>query len=413
MGTRPETARKVLLYWMDVSVALVSVMYLTLIVAHAASGRMPVPKAVAAAGFLVAFSAMFPFVHREAYDTRPRPSVRLAVSGLFAAGTLALLPADPITSTPGWETIAVLWVSLAALYLSPAATAGLAAAVVVLSSAYVHLVTGKPWPGVLLSQAFSAALMVVFMRLWRWLWWTIREAHDSQEAKARLAVAEERLRFARDLHDLLGHSLAVISLKSELAAKLSAKDGGRAAAEMAEVRRLAGESLTEVSLAVDGYRTLDLDEELARVRAALEAAGARCEIDARADDLPPAARTLLAWAVREGATNVLKHSRARRCTITISGGVLEIRNDGVTEPADRTEPATEPAGRAQAMETARPTEHSEALGPARPDAPASVEPARPGSGLRGLAERMTTAGGSFSAAQEPGGEFLLRAAVRR
>jgi two-component system sensor histidine kinase DesK len=115
------------------------------------------------------------------------------------------------------------------------------------------------------------------------------------------------------------------------------------------------------------------------VRAALEAAGARCTIEARADELSPPARTLLAWAVREGATNVLKHSRATRCSITIDGGVLEMRNDGVKAPAADT-------GKETSSDT--------------------------GSGLRGLAERMATAGGSFSATSTPAGEFVLRAEVR-
>jgi two-component system sensor histidine kinase DesK len=151
---------------------------------------------------------------------------------------------------------------------------------------------------------------------------------------------------------------------------MATKDPVRAASEMSEVRRLAGESLIEVQVAVDGYRSLDLDKELAGARAALEAAGATCTIDARAEDLSPPARILLAWAIREGATNVLKHSRATWCSITIDGGVLEMRNDGVHAPDGGT-----------------------------------------GSGLRGLAERMSTAGGSFSASPTRTGEFLLRARV--
>ncbi|QFY11460.1 hypothetical protein GBF35_37115 [Nonomuraea phyllanthi] len=376
MAARPETARKILLHWMDALMALLAVLFVTLAVLHAATGTIsPLGAAIAITCLLGCF-ALFPFMLRDAYDTRPRgPTPKVLAAAVLAAVALALLPHGPANDVPGWLEIGILWLSITALYVPLAVTACLGAAVVGLVTAYVVAISGRSWPSVLVPELISAVVATAGMLLWRWLWWTIREAHDSKEAKARLAVSEERLRFARDLHDLLGHSLSVITLKSELAAKLATKDAGRAAGEMAEVRRLAGDSLTEVQQAVHGYRALDLDEELSGARAALEAAGARCLIDARADGLSPAARTLLAWAVREGATNVLKHSTATRCAITIDGGVLEMLNDGV---------------------------------PARVSLPGG---GRPGSGLRGLSERLVTAGGSFSAEPTATGEFLLRAVV--
>ncbi len=372
MTARPDTARKVLLSWMDAMVVLFALGLTAYIALRTAQGRISLPRAVSAEACLLTVFGLFPFVLRDAFDARPRPLVKLTVSGLAAAMAVALVPAPPegATGEGSWAMVAFLWLSVAILHLPAWGALGLGVVVVGLTASYVVVVTGRPWPGVLLTEALTAVLMAVAMWLWRWLWWTIREANDSKEAKARLAVSEERLRFARDLHDLLGHSLSVITLKSELAAKLATKDAARAAREMADVRRLVAESLTEVQHAVDGYQTLDLDEELAGVRAALEAAGTRCTVEARAGDLSPAARALLAWAVREGGTNVLKHSTATRCEITIDGGVLEMRNDGVRRPA-----------------------------------------AEPGSGLRGLAERMTTAGGSLTAAGTPDGGFLLRAAV--
>ncbi|MEV1246033.1 sensor histidine kinase [Nonomuraea sp. NPDC050022] len=373
MATRPETAKKILLYWMDATVALMGFMLSMMVLASAREGRIFVPHAVAAEVCVLAALAVLPLVLRDAYDDRPRPTAKLVAGGLFAAGAVALVPPS-ITTAGSWEMVGCLWLSALALYLPLRATACVGAALVALTTFYVSAVSDQPWQYLLISLTVSAVLLPATMRLWRWLWWTIREAYDSREAKATLAVSNERLRFARDLHDLLGHSLSVLTLKSELAAKLATIDTGKAAAEMADVRRLAAESLAEVQVAVDGYRVLDLDEELAGVRAALEAAGARCVIEARTDDLSPAARTLLAWAVREGATNVLKHSTATRCAIVIDGGVLEMRNDGVPGPAT-----------------------SWATGA--------------GSGLRGLAERMGAAGGSFTAATTPAGEFLLRAAV--
>jgi two-component system sensor histidine kinase DesK len=370
MTGRAGTAKKILLYWMDATAALLGCVFVAITVVDVAKGAITVPHAALTVACMLGFFGLWPFVLRAAFDSRPRPTPKLLLAGLFAVGVALFSPHLMLDETASWFQIEVLWLSLAALYLSLRAAIGLGVVLVFLFSGYIALVTDRSWPGLLFSEAASAVLATAAMLLWRWLWWTIRDAHDGQEAKARLAVAEERLRFARDLHDLLGRSLSVIALKSELAAKLSARDPARAAAEMAGVRHLAGGSLAEVQLAVDGYQALDLDVELAGVRAALEAAGARCVIDARAGELSPTGRALLAWVVREGGTNVLKHSAATRCAITIDGGVLEMRNDGVREPE-----------------------------------------AAPGSGLRGLSERLATAGGSFSAAPTPTGEFLLRAAV--
>jgi two-component system sensor histidine kinase DesK len=369
MAARPDTARKILIYWMDAMIAFAGVLTVVFTVTEAVEGRITPVTAAVSSACLAAFYGLFPFLLREAFDGRIPPTPKLLTAGASAVAVVILLPADSYASFI-WVQVESLWLSAAALYLPLGATACLAVAVVGLSTAYIAVATAQAWPEVLLTATVNAVVLIGAMWLWRWLWWVIRDAHNSREAKARLAVAEERLRFARDLHDLLGHGLSVITLKSELAAKLATKDAGRAAAEMAAVRALAGDSLAKVQQAVHGYQTLDLDEELAGVRAALEAAGARCEIRARADGLSPAARALLAWAVREGGTNVLKHSKATRCAITIDGGVLEMLNDGVD-------------GR----------------------------PSAPGNGLRGLAERLATAGGSFSAAPTPAGEFVLRAAV--
>ncbi|PRX70118.1 two-component system sensor histidine kinase DesK [Nonomuraea fuscirosea] len=372
MATRPETAKKLLLYWMDASMALVFLMYTTWSVLATVQGELPPLRTAFAILLLAGFFALFPLLMRRAFEHRPKPSPLLLVSAACAFGLVPLLPhTGDMTTT--WVDVPLLWVTLAALYLRPWPTALLAVTVVLLMSSYVAQ-SRQAWPGVLAVEVFNCTIMVLGMLVWRWLWWVIRDAHKSREARARLAVAEERLRFARDLHDLLGRSLSVITLKSELAAKLATKDAAeavdRAAAEMAMVRRLAGRSLFEVQQAVHDYQTLDLEEELASVRTALEAAGASCVIETRLDDLSPDARTLLAWAVREGGTNVLKHSAATRCAIRIDGGVLEMVNDGVGE-----------------------------------------RPATPGNGLRGLSERLVTAGGSFSAEPTRDGEFLLRAAV--
>jgi two-component system sensor histidine kinase DesK len=150
---------------------------------------------------------------------------------------------------------------------------------------------------------------------------------------ARMAVAEERERFARDLHDLLGHSLSVIALKAELARRLLPDRADDAGHEIAELEGVARGALSEVRDAVSGYRRPTLDGELAGARMALSAAGIQADVVRASTSLEPAVEGVLAWAVREGATNVIRHSGAKRCTMTISsslaGASVEVVDDGV------------------------------------------------------------------------------------
>ncbi len=150
---------------------------------------------------------------------------------------------------------------------------------------------------------------------------------------ARMAVAEERERFARDLHDLLGHSLSVIALKAELAGRLLPERADEAAGEIAELETVARGALSEVREAVSGYRQPTLDGELAGARMALSAAGIKTDVVRQPTVLDPGVEGMLAWAVREGATNVIRHSRARHCTLTISSNLVdagvEVLDDGV------------------------------------------------------------------------------------
>jgi two-component system, NarL family, sensor histidine kinase DesK len=163
----------------------------------------------------------------------------------------------------------------------------------------------------------------------------LRELHAARGELARQAVIEERLRLARDLHDLLGHTLSLITLKSELAGRLMEKEPTRAAQEIQEIEREARQALREVREAVAGYRQPTLYSELEGACQILEAAGTICTIEHTAGVLPPAIDAVLAWAVREGVTNVIRHSRARRCVIRIRGengkACIEVINDGYRE----------------------------------------------------------------------------------
>lgn len=212
----------------------------------------------------------------------------------------------------------------------------------------------------------------------------VAQLRAAREDLARLAVAEERLRFARDLHDLLGQSLSSIALKSELARRLLPTAPDRATAELTDIEHLARRSLREVREAVAGYRQPTLTEELDGAREVLDAAGIDCRIENATGPLPKQVEAVLAWTVREGVTNVIRHSRARRCDLRLA------ERDGTA----RAEVTDDGRGHLPARD-----------GPGGPDAEGS---ASGGSGLSGLAERVSGLGGEFEARSLPGGGFGLR-----
>jgi two-component system, NarL family, sensor histidine kinase DesK len=201
------------------------------------------------------------------------------------------------------------------------------------------------------------------------------ELAEAREELARNAVAEERLRFARDLHDLLGHSLSLIALKSELAGRLAEADPGRARTEMADVESVARRALAEVRDAVSGYRQVSCAQALAEARSALSGAGIAVRLPARVPTLPGPVDAALGWVVREATTNVLRHSGARAVTVTLSDdgaeAVLTVADDG-RGPSDDTEP---------------------------------------GSGLAGLSERVGALGGGLTGGAGRDGGYELRAVL--
>ncbi|KUH37851.1 MULTISPECIES: histidine kinase [Streptomyces] len=196
--------------------------------------------------------------------------------------------------------------------------------------------------GVTLSSAFGTVVFAVTSGFSGWLLRAVWELDAAHRLQARLAVTEERLRFARDLHDVMGRNLSVIALKSELAVQLARRGAtDRAVTEMAEVQRIAQDSQREVRDVVRGYRGADLHTELEGARGVLAAAGIVCRVDARDAEavVPAPVQSALAWVVREATTNVLRHGDARLCevTVTVPAGsdraVLVIENDGAAATA--------------------------------------------------------------------------------
>ncbi|MGC5361086.1 histidine kinase [Streptomyces sp. DT24] len=148
---------------------------------------------------------------------------------------------------------------------------------------------------------------------------TTIELREARATVAQLAANEERLRLARDLHDLLGHSLSLITLKSELAGRMLPDDPERAALQVADIERVGRQALVDVRGAVTGYRRPTLPGELAGARTAFAAAGITADIPAEApEDIPEKQEEVLAWGLREAVTNVVRHSGARRCTVTLA-----------------------------------------------------------------------------------------------
>ncbi len=150
----------------------------------------------------------------------------------------------------------------------------------------------------------------------------------SREVEAQLALISERDRFARDLHDILGHSLTVITVKAELAGRLLEASPERARSEVADLERLSREALADVRRAVAGYREISLAAEIVRAHGALSSAGIEPQAPTEIPALPSDVDEMFAWTVREGVTNVLRHSRASHCRISVTPASLVITDDG-------------------------------------------------------------------------------------
>ncbi|GEM46496.1 sensor histidine kinase [Deinococcus cellulosilyticus] len=197
---------------------------------------------------------------------------------------------------------------------------------------------------------------------------------QTQPAKEHLAQVAERERIARDLHDLLGHTLSVIVLKSDLASKLMERNAERAKQELQEVEKISREALTEVRLAVQGYKGTDLKSELGRIKIALDAAGIQLEHLEEAVELSPEQQGTLQLVLREAITNIIRHAKAKTCWVSLqnvhAGVLLIIQDDGV--------------------------------GIQNPQ----------GNGMKGMRERTEALGGKFSVKSHPGQGTTIEILIR-
>ncbi|MFI5660393.1 sensor histidine kinase [Streptomyces sp. NPDC051684] len=233
----------------------------------------------------------------------------------------------------------------------------------------------RPWHT---GPAWMEAVALVFTALTVYAFGEIATSHRALvEARAevtRLARQGERDRIARDLHDLLGHSLTVITVKSGLARKLAAADSERAVDEITEVEQLSRQALADVRAAVSGYREVTLAGELARGRELLRASAITADLPATTEAVDPAHQELFGWALREGLTNVVRHARASHCAVSLTPTSIEIHDDG--------HGATAPAGNGLTglRERAAAAGATVTTGPARPGGwclRVTVHPGRP------------------------------------
>jgi len=324
------------------------------------------------------------------WDTQPRQ----ASLGLALVAGLAVLAC--LVYGAGWTSLWI-YVSAATGFVFPGRRGAMLAVAAVggcyaLMSWIAHVPAGNflivLLPVVLIGWAMIGFRMQIVL---------MKELRQARETVARLAVNEERLRLARDMHDLTGQSLSLITLKSELAAKRIARlpesaELDAVLSEVTDIGRVSRQTLQDIREAVSGYRRPTLAVEIITARTSMDAAGIHLDDDPaltlRSGTFNPDAEAALAWCLREAATNVLRHSGAANCRIRLtehSGEFsLEVSDDGRGLSA-----SSAPAGGSPGVGGS----------PAASRASAAIPDAGPlpaGTGLHGMSERLAAVGGRFS-----------------
>ena len=321
-----------------------------LVSADDTTGRTAAGLALIAAFGAVYVAACVHVIPMRHTSPDPRLALRyFIVLAAIAAATEPILTNGSLAFGPYLIAITVFGLSRAF---------GITVTVVVVGLALIGPEVIDGWdfdPGTAIALVVSGGAMLVARNLQ--LREREREAAEERkrELDEQLAVIAERERVARDVHDILGHSLTVITLKSELAGRLVDIDPERAKIELAELHSMSREALAEVRSTVGGMRTPDLRTELASARTALTAAEIEADLPTELADIPPARSALFAWVLRESVTNVVRHSGARRCAVDVADGHLEVVDDGC-----------------------------------------GIDEHAFGNGLRGLTERVDAAGGALS-----------------
>jgi two-component system sensor histidine kinase DesK len=354
---------------------------------------------------LIAFAAVFVATFAAARFLRLREnrllSRRIGVAVMVAQATFVTIGYFAIGSAAG---SLLIYVAVMAVFLLPTRAGwAMVAACIAASQIVPWQVHGWTADGSLAFQIFVSALAA---------WGVGQVIQRNAELVAarneitRLALADQRNRFGRDLHDILGHSLTVVAVKAELAGRLASLDPRRAETEIADVERIARQALADVRAAAAGYREITLAGELASAQTALAAAGVEADLpDQEMCQIPRPQQELFGWAVREGVTNVVRHSGASRCRIRVSASEVEISDDGCGPPAGA---SLEGGGGARVDS---PASKADTCGGWVPDDLQRMGTgcgATSGHGLSGLRERAIDAGATLSVGRSATGGFALR-----
>jgi two-component system sensor histidine kinase DesK len=303
---------------------------------------------------LVSILRLFPAVH-------PLPSRPLAAL-LVACGVYYTVAVTAWTDEArGAAVLAIIASVTLPLGLLPGRR--IALALLALAALLFAVASGEPLSAA--AGALFAGTLLFTGRVSIWIYGIVTELDKARQAQSQLAVAEERLRFSRDVHDVLGRRLSTIAVQAELAATLAARGDEHAADRMLEVRAVAHEALREARELARGYRSTDFVKELDGARSLLRSAGIEVRL-LSVDTMPRAWHEAAGWIVRESVTNVLRHSSASVVEFAYADGELRIENDG-----------------------------------AHPDGSAD------GSGLRGLRERLVPLGASLAAYPEPEDRWIV------
>ncbi|MCG2802226.1 MAG: histidine kinase [Cellulomonas sp.] len=323
---------------------------------------------------------------RWAWPALATQAVCVALAGLAAHQValvgLIFLAVSAILTRPFRQAIAVVLVALAAVFVVPRVVPG-----------------WQTFDDLALSLALASSAMVGFTSLMS----ANRDLREAQDQVAVLAVDRERERIARDMHDILGHTLTVVAVKAELAGRLVEVDPPRARDEIGQVQALARTALADVRAMVTATRDVTLAGELAGARHALDSAGIEAQVPTVADEVPERLRPLFAWAVREGVTNVLRHSAASNVLITMTADCLVVEDDGRGPTSGAAGRPGDGRARTDQAAPGRP-----GTGPRGTDSPGpGPQDAGGGNGLPGLAERARAVGASVESGGVPGGGYRL------
>lgn len=310
-------------------------------------------------------------------------SLRVPARGGWRQWTLLavqVVAAAALAAIPGlaWTTIPVMLALTAAISLDISMATAMVPVVAVAATVVQHA-RGESWAEAGWSTGLITALAGFLTLALSWLGALVGELERTRHRLARVAVTEERLRISRDMHDLLGHTLSVVVVKAQAARRSAPVDVDATVQHATDIETVGRQALTEVREAVRGYRSRSLPDELAQAVATLSEAGLETRVLRRTSELSPRHEQLFGWVVREGTTNVLRHSGASSVTIAV-------------DAAERVSSVT-----------------------IRDDGAGGSLPTRDGSGLTGLRERVEAEGGVLTASGDGHGFTLVATvpAVRR